>query len=225
MALSPNAPSTLSRVGVYGVTVATDLDLIPSLPPRSDTPDLHVVAVSEPIEFADQDLFYSSPTRDPDSVPAIRLYRVEDRFVARFVGAATFSIGSERIEYLLHDDTYAYALELWLLGTVLAFWLEWRGVPALHASAVALGDGAVGFLASKQGGKTTLAMSLLQQWHPLLTDDLLPLGVEGDAIRGRPGYPPIRMSPLHARHFVDNPHALRPPPPYPDQSPLPVRPD
>ncbi|WP_148278347.1 hypothetical protein [Salinibacter ruber] len=222
MALSPNAASTLSRVGVYGVTVATDLDLIPSLPPRSDTPDLHVVAASEPIEFADQDLFYSSPTRDPDSVPAIRLYRVEDRFVARFVDAATFSIGSERIEYLLHDDTYAYALELWLLGTVLAFWLEWRGVPALHASAVALGDGAVGFLASKQGGKTTLAMSLLQQGHPLLTDDLLPLGVEGDAIRGQPGYPQMRMWPAHVRHFVDNSDSLRRAHPYTDKRRVPI---
>ncbi|MCS3642419.1 hypothetical protein [Salinibacter ruber] len=217
--------TSLSRVGVYGLSVATDLDLTPTLPSRSDPPDLHVVAASEPIEFADQDLFYSSPTQDPDAVPAIRLYRAGGRFVARFVDAATFSIGPERIEYLLHDDTYAYALELWLLGTVLAFWLEWQGVPALHASAVALGNGAVGVLASKQGGKTTLAMSLLQQGHTLLTDDLLPLGVEGDAIRGRPGYPQMRMWPTHARHFVDNPHSLRRAHPYTDKRRVPVGPD
>ncbi|WP_162891492.1 hypothetical protein [Salinibacter ruber] len=222
---SPFSNTSLSQVGVYGISVATDLDLIPHLPPRSGAPDLHVVAAEGPAELANQDPFYSSPTRDPDSVPAIRLYRAEGRFVARFVDAATFSIGPERIEYLLHDDTYAYALELWLLGTVLAFWLEWQGVPALHASAVALGNGAVGVLASKQGGKTTLAMSLLQQGHPLLTDDLLPLGVEGDAIRGRPGYPQMRMWPPHARHFVDNPHALRRAHPYTDKRRVPVGPD
>ena len=224
MALSPNVSSDLSGVGVYGLSVATDLDLIPHLPLRSGAPDLHVVAASGPVELANQDPFYSSPTRDPDAVPAIRLYRSEDRFVARFGDAATFSIGPERIEYLLHDDTYAYALELWLLGTVLAFWLEWQGVPALHASAVALSDGAVGFLASKQGGKSTLAMSLLQQGHPLLTDDLLPLDVEGDAIRGRPGYPQMRMWPGHAHHFVGNPQALRRANPYTDKRRVPIGP-
>ncbi len=224
MALSPNVSSDLSRVGVYGITVATDLDLIPTLPSRSDPPDLHVVAARSPVELANPDPFYSSPIRDPGAVPAIRLYRAEDRFVARFGDAATFSIGPERIEYLLHDDTYAYALELWLLGTVLAFWLEWQGVPALHASAVALSDGAVGFLASKQGGKSTLATSLLQQGHPLLTDDLLPVDVAGDAIRGRPGYPQMRMWPAHARHFVGNPQALRRANPHTEKRRVPVGP-
>ena len=104
---SPFSNTSLSQVGVYGISVATDLDLIPHLPPRSGAPDLHVVAAEGPAELANQDPFYSSPTRDPDSVPAIRLYRAEGRFVARFVDAATFSIGPERIEYLLHDDTYA----------------------------------------------------------------------------------------------------------------------
>jgi len=217
--------TSLSQVGVYGISVATDLDLIPHFPLRSGTPDLHVVAASGPAEPANQGPFYSSPTRDPDAVPAIRLYRAEGRFFVRFADAATFSIGPERIEYLLHNDTYAYALELWLLGTVLAFWLEWQGVPALHASAVVLGDGAVGFLASKQGGKSTLATSLLQHGHPLLTDDLLPVDVAGDGIRGRPGYPQMRMWPPHARHFVDNPQALRRANPYTEKRRVPVGPD
>ena len=225
MAPSPNVSSDLSRVGVYGISVATDLNLIPNLPLRSDTPDLHVVAADGPVDFANQDLLYSSPTRDPGAVPAIRLYRAENHFVARFADAATFSIGPERIEYLLHDDAYAYALELWLLGTVLAFWLEWQGVPALHASAVALGDGAVGFLASKQGGKSTLATSLLQQGNPLLTDDLLPVDVSDDAIRGRPGYPQMRMWPTHARHFIKDADALRRAHPYTEKRRVPIGPD
>jgi hypothetical protein len=138
---------------------------------------------------------------------------------------ADFYIGSSRIEYALHDDTYAYALELWLLGTVLAFWLEWQGVPALHASAAALNGHAVGFLASKQGGKSSLALALLQQGHPLLTDDLLPVDVDDDAIRGRPGYPQMRLWPDHAEHFVEDAKSLRRAHPYIEKRRVPIRPD
>ena len=118
-----------------------------------------------------------------------------------------------------------YALELWLLGTVLAFWLEWRGVPALHASAGCAHGHAIGFLASKQGGKSTLAMALLQEGHPLLTDDLLPVDVEGDTACGRPGYPQMRMWPDHARHFVEDPESLRRAHPYIEKRRVPVGPN
>jgi len=215
----------LSYIGIYGVTVATDLSLVPHFPSRTDTPDLRVMTAESPFELTHTDSLYSRSPQDSDAIPAIRLYRVEDQFIVRFADAATFSVGSERIEYVLHDDTYAYALELWLLGTVLAFWLEWQGIPALHASAVALDDGVVGFLASKQGGKSTLATSLLQRGHSLLTDDLLPLDVQEPHVQGRPGYPQMRMWPDHARHFVDDPCALRRANPYTEKRRVPVGPE
>jgi hypothetical protein len=83
-------------------------------------------------------------------------------------------------------------------------------------------DHAVGFLASKQGGKSTLAMGLLQQGHPLLTDDILPLDISEESIRGRPGYPQVRMWPDHAEHFVEDAHALRPAHPYIEKRRVPV---
>ncbi len=105
---------------------------------------------------------------------------------------------------------------------MLAFWLEWQSVPALHTSAVAVNGQAVGFIASKQGGKSSLAMALVQQGCPLLTDDLLPIDIEDGAIRGRPGYPQMRMWPDHAKHFVEDAGALRRAHPYVEKRRIPV---
>ena len=202
--------------------MTTDLDLIPHFPSRSGPPDLHVVAADRPLDLTQQSLLYSSPAGETNATPATRLYRVENRFAFRFADVAEFTVGSERIEYVLRDDAYAYGLELWLLGTVLAFWLEWQGVPTLHASAAVVGDHAVGFLASKQGGKSTLATALLQQGHLLLTDDILPLDINEEVIHGRPGYPQVRMWPDHAEHFVEDAHALCPAHPYIEKRRVPV---
>jgi len=225
MAPSPNTSSSLFQIGVYGISIATDLDLIPHFPPRSGAPDLRVVAADAPLDLTQQDPLYSSPTREANTAPATCLYRLGNHFAFRFAGVAEFYVREKRIEYILHNDTYEYALELWLLGTVLAFWLEWQGMPALHASAVDVDGAAVGFLASKQGGKSTLATSLLQRGHPLLTDDLLPVEVEEDSIWGRPGYPQMRMWPDHASHFVEDAGALRRAHPYIEKRRIPVGPE
>jgi hypothetical protein len=144
-----------------------------------------------------------------DAAPTACLYRLDNHFAFRFSDVAEFYVRTNSIEYVLHNDAYTYALELWLLGTVLAFWLEWQGMPALHASAAVVNGHAIGFLASKQGGKSTLATSLLQQGHSLLTDDVLPVDVQKETVQGRPGYPQMRMWPDHAEHFVEDAHALR----------------
>ena len=223
----PSIPkdTSFSHIDVYGISIATDLDLIPTLPSRRGVTHLYVRSADELPNLSRRKPLYSSPTRETDAAPATRLHRVGDRFVFQFAGVAEFLVGPKRIEYVLHDDTYEYALELWLLGTVLAFWLEWKGVPALHASAAVVDGHAIGFLASKQGGKSTLATSLLQQGHSLLTDDLLPVDVQEERVQGRPGYPQMRMWPDHAEHFVEDAHALRRAHPYIEKRRVPVGPE
>ncbi len=224
MASSPDVDSPLTQVGIYGVSMATDIRLVPRLPFRSGPPDLKAVAAEKSVDLTHRDPVYTTPTRENDAASPMHIYRVGDRFVLRFAGVAEFYIAHERIEYVLRNDTYAYALELWLLGTVLAFWLEWQDVPVLHASAAVVDGHAIGFLASKQGGKSTLAASLLQQGYPLLTDDLLPVDVHKETTRGRPGYPQMRMWPTHAGHFVADAEALRRAHPYIEKRRVPIGP-
>lgn len=60
-----------------------------------------------------------------------------------------------------------------LLGTVFGALFQQRGVLALHASAVAVGeDGAIGFLGESGAGKSTMAMAMNARGHRLLCDDV-----------------------------------------------------
>jgi len=92
--------------------------------------------------------------------------------------------------------------EIYLLGPVLSVWLELQGIPNLHASAVAVEDHAVGFLATSTGGKSTLAATMLQAGYPLLTDDILCVERREEAFWGRPGFPQMRLWPDQARYFL-----------------------
>jgi len=65
---------------------------------------------------------------------------------------------------------FSYALPLWL---------ESRGMPVLHASAVSFGDRAVGFLGPSGIGKSTLCAGLVRTGCDFVTDDGLVLRVDG----------------------------------------------
>lgn len=79
-----------------------------------------------------------------------------------------------------------------VLGRVLAFALHASGWLSLHGSAVALADGAVGFLAPKGNGKSTLAFALMRGGAALMTDDTVVIGI-GDPAIVRPGVQSVRL--------------------------------
>jgi hypothetical protein len=83
----------------------------------------------------------------------------------------------------------------YLLGPVMGFLLRLRGVTCLHASAVALGGHAVGFLGPAGTGKSTTAAAFAARGHAVLADDVVALAVRGDDILAQPGYPCIRLRP------------------------------
>lgn len=139
-----------------------------------------------------------------------RLYRGSNgrRHVLRFEDVVDFCCDSDTISYHLSAPGRDDAVELWLLGTVFSLWNELRGVPALHAAAVAVDDHAVGFLASNKGGKSSLAAAFMQVGYPLLTDDVLMVEQTGADIVGQPSYPQMRMWPDQARHFLGSAEEL-----------------
>src|SRR5690606_6250785 len=103
----------------------------------------------------------------------------------------------------------AYWVEIALLGPVLSFWLELRGIVALHASAVAVGEAGIGFVAGTKAGKTALAASFVEAGARLLSDDILPvhpISPDGRLV-ARPGYPQLRMWPDQAVRFAGDPKA------------------
>lgn len=142
-------------------------------------------------------------THDAATGVATGEVRVVDGWhVLRFMGAADFFVRDERVLAVLHDPAYAFAVDIWFLGTVLTYWLELRGVPVLHAASVEVPGGAVGFVADHGAGKSTLVASFVAAGFRLLGDDVLPLDRREGRTWARPGYPQMRMWPEQARRLL-----------------------
>ncbi|WP_457654573.1 hypothetical protein [Rhodocaloribacter sp.] len=80
-------------------------------------------------------------------------------------------------------------------GIGMGFVLHQRGIPSLHASAVALDGEAVAFMGWKGMGKSTTTAVFHAQGCPVLTDDLLPLYTEGEAVLAAPAFPGLKLLP------------------------------
>src|SRR5690606_19296460 len=63
---------------------------------------------------------------------------------------------------------------------------------SVHASAVSMDDGVIGFLAPKHFGKSTLAMTMYRAGAPFVTDDTLPI-IAGADVVARPGVHSLRV--------------------------------
>lgn len=133
---------------------------------------------------------------------------VDGWHVLRFMAAADFYVRDDRVLAVLNDPAYAFAIDIWFLGTVLTYWLELRGVPVLHAASVELASGAVGFVADHGAGKSTLVASFVAAGHRLLGDDVLPLERRAGRTWARPGYPQMRMWPDQARRLLGSEDGL-----------------
>jgi hypothetical protein len=145
---------------------------------------------------------YISPYHTDDSESIAYLYRQGAYDVMRFTHVADFYLWPNCIVCYLLDPAYDYLVEIHLLGTVLSFWLERQGIPALHATAVVVNGCAAAFLSDNGSGKSVLAATLMQAGYPLLTDDVLPIERCHGAFIGRPGYPQMRLWPDEAQYFL-----------------------
>jgi hypothetical protein len=94
------------------------------------------------------------------------------------------------------------AFETYLLGQVLSFALIARGLEPLHATAVVVGEGAIGFLGDCGRGKSTLGAAFVRAGHPLLTDDLLVLRPEAGGFAAAAGPPRLKLFPTPARRVL-----------------------
>jgi len=189
---------------LYGLTVASDFPFVSRLEKGVGTPDLTFrLADGPPVTgWEGYAPVYASASRVDSGESLFYVYRQGDLHVLRCTEEADFYIWPQEIVCHLLDPAYYHMVEIYLLGFALSLWLELRGIPALHASAVVVEDRAVGFLATNRGGKSSLAATLMQAGYPLLTDDILPLERRQDTFWGRPGYPQMRMWPDQAQHFL-----------------------
>lgn len=121
----------------------------------------------------------------------VRMYSLAGGLRLVFDDTGTFDIAPDGIEITWYrpDDARLTDARADLTGRVIAAALHVTGTVSLHASAVVIGDRAIGLIGVKGRGKSTLALALVRDGGRLLTDDTLPI---------RPGRPPEALPGLHA---------------------------
>ncbi len=151
---------------------------------------------------------YASPYLLNDGRSACYLFREDGFDVYRFTDEAEYYLFDNEIYCHLLNSALLHLIEIRLLGPVIAYWLERRGIPVLHSSAVVSENKAITFLGTNGQGKSTLMAAMLASGLPLLTDDILPVHQKAEVCLGSPSYPQIRLWPDQVTNFVGGSNAF-----------------
>ncbi|HFD40782.1 MAG TPA: hypothetical protein ENJ31_13145 [Anaerolineae bacterium] len=147
-------------------------------------------------------LAYTSLYRTPGGEPLLRIYREGAGLLLHYPDIAAFRVHADSVTVFPAKGCHPRRWRQFLLGPALSVLLELRGVPCLHAAAVVMDGGAVGFLATSTGGKTVLASTFVEAGTTLLCDDILAVRQKEDAFWGEPGPPQLKVWPEAARELL-----------------------
>jgi hypothetical protein len=131
----------------------------------------------------------------PDGQPWMWAARHGPGFLLRYVGMADFVVNAKGSEIILaHAEPSASRETIGhlLLDQALPMVLGLRGIPTLHASAVATSRGVCAFMGASGAGKSTLAASFAMAGYPVLGDDCLAIK-EDRGFFAIPAYPGLRL--------------------------------
>lgn len=140
-----------------------------------------------------------------DVIPSFRLPRELSRpawfelsagpdwWHVKLAGVGTFVLDDLGVGYesLTSPDRF----RSFFFRLILPLWLERQGVTVLHAGAVQVGGRAVVYLADSGVGKSTLTLMLLALGAKFISDDQVPVRIEGGAIRVCPAVPWLKAWP------------------------------
>lgn len=191
----PCPPCTLYRL--FGVAVASDIDLNLDAGGRGDIPGLRIQEHHG--AFDRGTIVLDSPYRCADGEGRYRVSESHGRVVLEISPYAVFRIGPRSIEYCRLASGSPAGLKLLLTGVVAAVWAEVRGWPTLHGAAVQVGPQAAVFLAPSRVGKSSFAGAWVRAGHQLITDDQVVVQSLAGVMSVAPGPPQLKVSALLAR--------------------------
>ncbi|MBW3571909.1 MAG: serine/threonine protein kinase [Gemmatimonadetes bacterium] len=198
--MEPGAPA---RHRLYGLLVESDRAL-PGIAPVDEegAPELRIWMGRVPAEVfppgAAEEPWYVSPRLTAADEPTVVVHRTAGgAFRLRYgdgceyhVDAAAARVACTWPAHFTAEDAATY-----LLGPVFGLVLRLRGIPALHASAVAIDGMAVALVGPAGAGKSTTAAALAARGHALLADDVLGLRAAAEGVAVQPAYPHLRLWP------------------------------
>jgi hypothetical protein len=133
----------------------------------------------------------------PDGYLWLSFSRHAGGYLLEFPGLATFFVADDvkTVRCWPHPGTPPKTIRHLFLDQVMPLILGRMGRAVLHASAVAIPDGAVAFAGEAGRGKSTLAGAFVNRGASLLTDDCLLLHETDGAFHVVPSYPGLRLWP------------------------------
>lgn len=116
-------------------------------------------------------------SRDIEPGWTLRLHRLDRGWRLQYDPSGSYVLreGGRRIVWHPGQDRREEVARAVILGPAMALALHDAGVLCLHGSAIVAGEGAIGFLAPKGYGKSTLAAALMAAGGRLISDDLVPV--------------------------------------------------
>lgn len=169
------------RTRLYGLTIDSELPLHQLRPPPPGAADL-TIRMGAPV-----------PRVDGPPAGRVVLHLQADRqyytavetgngYLLRFYGSCDIELdaGLACARVRLVDGADPAIAAVLAGGTLLAFVLALRGAAVLHASAVQVGDAALGFVGSSGMGKSTMATLMCADGARVITDDLLRLDLDAE---------------------------------------------
>lgn len=144
-------------------------------------------------------LLYASSVLSESGEPSLRVWNTARGSLLRldYIDGTKFwldragrAIWAIWLDTSSREDTATY-----LLGPVLGLLLRLRGVPCLHASAVAFGRSAVAFVGREGAGKSTTAAALARRGHAVISDDIVALVERDSSFFVLPAYPYLCLWP------------------------------
>lgn len=148
-------------------------------------------AVDSIVEMADPQLLGEAEL-SPECHVRLFEHAAGFRFLYDDTGVYDIAADGGTIRWQAGPRPGASAVRADVTGRVLAMALHAGGLLCLHGSAVALGSGAVAFVAPKYHGKSTLALALARAGGRLMTDDVFPVD-PGPPARAIPGVHQVRL--------------------------------
>ena len=133
----------------------------------------------------------------------LRLWRLADgAYRLDYTDSGVFDVSADGRQIVWHPgpDARIEFARTDLMGRVLSTSLHAAGALALHASGAAIDGRAVGFLAPKFFGKSTLAIAMTYAGASLITDDTLAVFPHTPAVC-IPGVHSVRLRSQSAAHF------------------------
>ncbi|HEV2388543.1 MAG TPA: hypothetical protein VGS20_14955 [Candidatus Acidoferrales bacterium] len=198
--------AALVHYKLYGLEVESDRPL-PGVTPcdRVSSPDIschlgELPARLAPTQMRAEHPIYSSPFKDSNGLPILRIWRFSrtGHYCFQYCEGATFVIDRNGGEIWAEwsDGATLEEVTAFLLHQVFGFVLHLRNCMCVHASAVVIDGWAVLFAGNAGAGKSSTAAAFAERGHPVLADDVSTLKMEADGeLMAIPSVPGICLWP------------------------------